>query len=134
VVQPWAETVCNAKAAARKAEELAARAALIAAATEAGHQVDPRTVIRAYNGGQGCACGCKGTYAELDENGPSKALLARVAKVNLALATDRDSVEVTRGYRETIYCLDGATRATRVYVSDFLVEAVARDLPLPVTS
>lgn len=67
------------------------------------------TIRTTYSGGTGCACGCRGTYAET-----GRAVTMRVNKINRNL----DKVEVWKGMAdETIYELESDNdRVVRVYV------------------
>lgn len=70
--------------------------------------IDITTVTTTYNGLDGCACGCGGTYAKV----PSAAATRRVNKLNRSL----DKVEEFAGFEdEMIYELVEGGRVTRVY-------------------
>lgn len=104
-VGPWDATTCNATAAAKLAKQ-----------REAAVQIDPAQVTSTYQGTDGCACGCGGSYARWEDN--TSLLRKRVTRLNNALATNPTIVEVFPSAGETIYEVPtGERRVLRVYVS-----------------
>ena len=63
-----------------------------------------------YNGEQGCACGCGGDYFTPAEN--LEIATKRLNKINARLKSKPSDVENGHSYLS----LEGATRATRVYL------------------
>ena len=73
--------------------------------------IDKDSVIKTYSGAMGCACGCKGTYAE-----EGTAVTRRVNEVNKALATGQ-IVKVYNFAEKVCYeYIKPNGRVVRVYV------------------
>ena len=76
--------------------------------------IDIKNVANTYQGGQGCACGCNGTYAT-----EGRAVTIRVNKINRAMAVG-EQVRVEAGLDgETIFEYVAPNEAvTRLYVKE----------------
>ena len=88
-------------------------------------QINIEDVSTTYNGEDGCACGCGGTYATLVSGYRSgyfqqanpRTAKRRVNKVNKALAAGDPNVTVMDFGSEAMFSLTtGEDRVTRVYV------------------
>lgn len=89
-------------------------------------QIDQAAVVKTYNGQDGCACGCGGTYYVPSWNGKQydydeindRAVKLRIRKINQELAAGREVLLWDFG-DELCYetgQVYGSDRCTRVYV------------------
>lgn len=81
--------------------------------------IDINDVTNTYNGKDGCACGCGGSYATLADR--PKAVKSRVDRINAALNDPKraHTVGVQMDRDEAIYYIENedTNRAVRVYVA-----------------